>query len=142
MGDYMSISVRLALLCTMLLLATETQAARVNVAEVLDRVCVGSRLDRDLIRRLGQYYADHSSLKFQKFPADQLALMSTENKDGWAIIGEASGVVVIYAEKRDRDFLSRSCGVATMDLELAGAKRIIEENYNVRLVKEFRQGNI
>jgi hypothetical protein len=137
----MRFSVRFTLLCVMLLLATEAQAARVNIAEVLDRVCVASRLDRDLIRRLGKYYADHSSLEFQEFPADQLALMSADNKDGWAIIGEGSGVVVIYAEKRDPTFFSRSCGVATPDLDLAGAKRIIEENYNVRLLKEARQGS-
>src|SRR5262245_5471654 len=119
----MRIVVRLVLFCTMLLLATETQAARVNVAEVLERVCVASRLDRDLTLRLGKYYAEHSSHEFQEFAADQLALMSTDNKDGWAIIGEGSGVVVIYAEKRDPAFFSRSCCIATKDLDLAGAKR-------------------
>jgi hypothetical protein len=114
------------------------QPARVDLADVFDQVCVGSQLDRKLIERLANLYAQHYGYKFKKLPHEKLLLMNPDVKARWGITNDKSAVIIQYGEKYDGDFLTRNCTVATEGLSFADAKRLIQENYRSRLVDEIR----
>lgn len=105
-----------------------------DALKAFDTLCIATSLDRF------RFTANAGLLKSTPIPADHLRAMNDSELGYFVRVGETS-FIVTYGTKRDIDGkLSRNCTVATTKMQLQDARKVVEENYKVRLGSQERQG--
>lgn len=112
------------------------------VQTTFEGVCVGSllSLNPEAMGKLAETAAKTYGMKFKEVPRDMLTLGSPFAKVGWVIFDDKIKLIVAYGERRDSDFLSRSCSITGIGvLSFDDAKKIVE-SYPVKKDDDFQQG--
>ncbi len=114
--------------------------SRIGANEVFSNVCVDSRLDGKLFDVLARMFAEQRDLDLKELPIDLVKATSPDYKKGWGLSSGQSVIWAMYGEKPDGTATSRRCTVGERELTFDQGKKLISENYRVKLIEEFRQG--
>lgn len=110
---------------------------------LLENVCIGGRLDEELLEPYVQQTADFFKMKVTKLTPDMLTTVNPDATSGWALSDHEQSFVIAFARKTIDGFTSSSCSVGTeADDEAANAvKNFIETKFQVRKIADQQQGN-
>ncbi|WP_276118000.1 hypothetical protein [Pararhizobium qamdonense] len=110
---------------------------------LLENVCIGGRLDENLLEPYVQQTAEFFKMNVTKLTPDMLATVNPDATSGWAISDQKQSFVIAFARKTVDGYSSASCSVATEagDEAADAVQTFIQTKYPVRKIADQQQGN-
>lgn len=106
----------------------------------MDNICIGSRLERKNITKLSNAFGSFYQYEVGPLEDETVKMIAPENLEGWSFVRGKSPLMVLYGERRNGNFISRSCSIGLQG-NFQSLLNAIEAKYTVTKPKMFSQGD-
>ena len=130
-----NIRIIVALLCLIVGSVSSSADDEAAALKVFDALCVSSSLDKD------RFVANARFLDAKKMSEKLASGIGDHSNLAYGLIVEGTPFVATIGSKRGATgFVSKNCTVSSKGFSFTKARKVFEQNYAVREVKNMRQG--
>ena len=119
---------------------TTAAQAQDKLVELVENICIGGRLDEDLLKPMIVTAGEVFDMEVRDIPLSVLRQGSPDSTSGWGLVGEGEAYIFVFAHKKDGANVSRSCAVTTQGTDGKNVASYFELNFRSRKMLSETQG--